>query len=228
MVTARETARVAELSAALSRCGHDVSLFTRRTDPDFAERIQSPQGYKVFHVNAGLPESSLSDDDLLRSMGPFAEYLDEAWSTERPDVAHAQCWMTGIASQLVTRRLGLSAVQTFQGRGMVSEEQFQLEATVARTTNWVAATCTDDIFRLMQMGRPRGSISVVPCGVDGVFTCTEPSPGTSCLRCCGPPTSSRATRGERRPAQWCSRQWHVVSPWWQAPSARCWTPSCTT
>ena len=171
MVTARETPRVAELSAALSRCGHDVSLFTRRTDPDFAERIQTPQGYKVFHVNAGLPESSLSDDDLLRSMGPFAEYLDEAWSTERPDVAHAQCWMTGIASQLVTRRLGLSAVQTFQGLGMVSEEQFQLEATVARTTNWVAATCTDDIFRLMQMGRPRGSISVVPCGVDeNLFT----------------------------------------------------------
>jgi glycosyltransferase involved in cell wall biosynthesis len=74
--------------------------------------------------------------------------------------------MTGIASQLVTRRLRLPAVQTFQGLGMVSEEQLQMEATVARTANWVAATCTDDVFRLMQMGRPRGSISVVPCGVD--------------------------------------------------------------
>ena len=77
--------------------------------------------------------------------------------------------MTGIASQLVTRRLRLPAVQTFQGLGMVSEEKSQMEATVARTANWVVATCTDDVFRLMQMGRPRGSISVVPCGVDEEF-----------------------------------------------------------
>jgi glycosyltransferase involved in cell wall biosynthesis len=74
--------------------------------------------------------------------------------------------MSGIACQLVTRRLGLSAVQSFQGLGMTSDSQLQLEATVARTANWVAATSTDDVFRLMQMGRPRGSISVVPCGVD--------------------------------------------------------------
>jgi glycosyltransferase involved in cell wall biosynthesis len=166
IVSARATTRVAELSAALTRCGHDVSLFTRRTDPDRGQRIQAPRGYKVFHVTAGPADSSLSDDGLLKSMGPFAQYLDEAWAAERPDIAHAQCWMTGIASQLVTRRLRLPAVQTFQGLGMVSEEQLQMEATVARTANWVAATCTDDVFRLMQMGRPRGSISVVPCGVD--------------------------------------------------------------
>jgi D-inositol-3-phosphate glycosyltransferase len=166
MVTARPTTRVAELSAALSRSGHDVSLFTRRTDPDLAERIQTPQGYSVFHVPAGPPDSSLADDEMLKSMGPFADYLDESWAGERPDVAHAQCWMTGIACQLVTRHLGLSAVQTFQGLGAGSVEKLQLEATVARTANWVAATSTDDVFRLMQMGRPRGSISVVPCGVD--------------------------------------------------------------
>jgi D-inositol-3-phosphate glycosyltransferase len=166
IVSARATTRVAEMSAALTRCGHDVSLFTRRTDPDRAERIQAPRRYKVFHVTAGPADSSLSDDELLKSMDPFAQYLDEAWAAERPDVAHAQCWMTGIASQLVTRRLRLPAVQTFQGLGMVSEEQLKMEATVARTANWVAATCTDDVFRLMQMGRPRGSISVVPCGVN--------------------------------------------------------------
>jgi glycosyltransferase involved in cell wall biosynthesis len=104
---------------------------------------------------------------LAQRQGTAARgYLDEAWAAEQPDIAHAQCWMTGIASQLVTRRLRLPAVQTFQGLGMVSEEQLQMEATVARTANWVAATCTDDVFRLMQMGRPRGSISVVPCGVD--------------------------------------------------------------
>ena len=78
MVTARATTRVAELSAALTRRGHDVSLFTRRTDPDRVRKVQTPQGYKVFHVTAGPADSSLSDDELLKSMGPFAQYLDEA------------------------------------------------------------------------------------------------------------------------------------------------------
>jgi D-inositol-3-phosphate glycosyltransferase len=74
IVSARATTRVAEMSAALTRCGHDVSLFTGRTDPDRAERIQASRRYKVFHVTAGPADSSLSDDELLKSMGPFAQY----------------------------------------------------------------------------------------------------------------------------------------------------------
>ena len=142
MVSARATDRVAELSAALARTGQDISLYT--------------QG-----------DESRDERELLKSMGPYADSLDEAWSDDPPDVVHAQCWMSGIASQLVTRRLGLPAVQTFQGLGMASEDQLRMEATVAKSANWVAATCTDDVFRLMQLGRPRGSISVIPCGVDG-------------------------------------------------------------
>ncbi|MGV0798507.1 glycosyltransferase, partial [Mycolicibacterium elephantis] len=45
-------------------------------------------------------------------------------------------------------------------------ERLHLEATIARTATWVAATCTDEVFELMRMGRSRSRISVVPCGVD--------------------------------------------------------------
>jgi glycosyltransferase involved in cell wall biosynthesis len=37
---------------------------------------------------------------------------------------------------------------------------------LARNTDWVAATCTDEAFELVRLGRARSRISVIPCGVD--------------------------------------------------------------
>jgi glycosyltransferase involved in cell wall biosynthesis len=115
-------------------------------------------------------------------MGQFAQFLDAEWSADRPDVAHAHFWMSGVATQLVARHLELPAVQTFHALGVVKrrhqgaddtspKERLLLEALVARSATWVAATCTDEVFELIRMGRSRARISVVPCGVNlEVFT----------------------------------------------------------
>lgn len=171
-----QNVHVAELSAALARHGHEVTVYTRRDDPDLPERVTAPMGYTVVHVPAG-PAAQIPKDDLLGYMGPFARFLDAAWTRDRPDIAHAHFWMSGIATQLATRRLNLPAVQTFHALGVVKrrhqgaqdtspQERLRLEAVVARTATWVAATCTDEVFELMRMGRCRSRISVVPCGVD--------------------------------------------------------------
>lgn len=171
-----QNVHVAELSAALARRGNQVTVYTRRDDPDLPERVSAAQGYTVVHVPAG-PARRLPKDDLLGHMGPFARYLDAQWSRDRPDVAHAHFWMSGIATQLAARHLGLPAVQTFHALGVVKrrhqgvmdtspQDRLKLEAMVARTANWVAATCTDEVFELMRLGRSRNRISVVPCGVD--------------------------------------------------------------
>lgn len=171
-----QNVHVAELSAALARRGHDVSVYTRRDDPDLPERVSTTQGYTVVHVPAG-PARQLPKDELLVHMGPFAQYLDQQWSVDRPDVAHAHFWMSGLATQLAARHLDLPAVQTFHALGVVKrrhqgsldtspEDRLKLEAMVARTATWVAATCTDEVFELMRLGRSRNRISVVPCGVD--------------------------------------------------------------
>jgi glycosyltransferase involved in cell wall biosynthesis len=171
-----QNVHVAELSAALARRGHEVSVYTRRDDPDLPERVEAPQGYTVVHVPAG-PAEQLPKDELLAHMGPFAQYLHACWEADRPDVTHAHFWMSGIATQLAARHLGLPAVQTFHALGVVKrrhqgandtspKERLRLEAMVARTATWVAATCTDEVFELMRMGRSRARISVVPCGVD--------------------------------------------------------------
>jgi D-inositol-3-phosphate glycosyltransferase len=172
----RQNVHVAELSAALTRRGHQVTVYTRRDDPDLPECVETPQGYTVVHVPAG-PDKALPSDELLQYMGPFAQYLDAQWTTDRPDVAHAHFWMSGIATQLAAKHLNLPVVQTFHALGVVKrrhhgaqdtspQERLRLEAMVARGATWVAATCTDEVFELTRMGRSRARISVVPGGVN--------------------------------------------------------------
>jgi D-inositol-3-phosphate glycosyltransferase len=171
-----QNVHVAELSTALSRRGHQVTVYTRRENPDLPERVETPQGYTVVQVPAG-PAEHLSKDELLHHMGPFAQFLDAQWETDRPDVAHAHFWMSGIATQLAATHLNLPVVQTFHGLGVVkrrhqgaqdasSLERLRLEAMVAKGASWVVATCTDELFELMRMGRSRARMSVVPCGVN--------------------------------------------------------------
>ncbi|MCK0174548.1 glycosyltransferase [Mycolicibacterium sp. F2034L] len=171
-----QNVHVAELSAGLARLGHEVSVYTRRDDPDLPEHVTTPQGYTVVHVPAG-PAEQLPKDDLLTHMGPFANYLDQRWRADRPDIAHAHFWMSGLATHLAARALDIPAVQTFHALGVVKRrhqgaqdtsppDRLRLEAMIARQATWVAATCTDEVFELMRLGRPRNRTSVVPCGVD--------------------------------------------------------------
>jgi D-inositol-3-phosphate glycosyltransferase len=187
-----QNVHVAELSAALARRGHEVTVYTRRDDPDLPERVPTEHGYTVVHVPAG-PATHLPKDELLEHMGPFAQFLDAEWSRDRPDVTHAHFWMSGIATQLAARHLKLPTVQTFHALGVVKrrhqgsqdtspQDRLRLEAMVARGATWVAATCTDEVFELMRLGRARTRTSVVPCGVDvDLFT----------------PSGPRAERGDR-------------------------------
>ncbi|KAA0104628.1 glycosyltransferase [Mycolicibacterium sp. P1-5] len=171
-----QNVHVAELSAAMARRGHDVTVYTRRDAADSPERVQTEQGYTVVHVPAG-PAEQLPKDELLEHMSAFAQYLDEQWRTDRPDVAHAHFWMSGIATQLAARAQAVPTVQTFHALGVVKRRhqgaedtspsvRTKLEKLLATHATWVAATCTDEVFELVRLGRSRTKISVVPCGVD--------------------------------------------------------------
>lgn len=178
-----QNVHVAELSAALARRGHDVTVYTRRDNRRSPQCVDTPQGYRVFHVPAG-PAKPLPKDELLEYMGEFARCLDAQWSTDRPDIAHAHFWMSGVATQLAARAYQIPVVQTFHALGVVNrrhqgeqdtspEVRIKLEKLVARNAAWVAATCTDEVFELSRMGRARSRISVVPSGVDLDAFCTD-------------------------------------------------------
>jgi glycosyltransferase involved in cell wall biosynthesis len=177
---------VAELSAALTRRGHAVTVYTRREDPALPDRVETPEGYAVVHVPAG-PAEPLPTDEVLSFLGPFAQFLDAQWSADRPDVTHAHFWTSGIATQLAARHLGLPAIQTFHDLGVLERrhssgnatgprERVRLEAAVARGASWVVAACAEEVLEVVGMGRPRARISVVPGGVDvEIFTPDGPA-----------------------------------------------------
>ncbi|MEN4475955.1 glycosyltransferase [Mycolicibacterium cosmeticum] len=171
-----QNVHVAALSAAMARRGHEVAVYTRRDDAGIDECVRTPDGYTVVHVPAG-PAEPIPKDEMLPYMGQFARFLYQRWSSNRPDIAHAHFWMSGVATQLAAQPLNIPAVQTFHALGVVKRrhqggqdtsplERLKLEALVARNATWVAATCTDEVFELIRLGRSRARTSVVPCGVD--------------------------------------------------------------
>jgi D-inositol-3-phosphate glycosyltransferase len=163
--TCEQNAHLAGLCGALARRGHQVTVYTRRDDPDQPDTVVTPQGYNVVHVPAGPPERLADDEQLLRAMGPFARYLAATWATDCPDIAHAHWWISGIPAELVARQFNLPTTLTFHGLGTAGL-RLRLESKLAKAAAWVSASCTDEAFKLIRMGRPRLRTSVVPSGVD--------------------------------------------------------------
>lgn len=159
--------RVADLSAALVRQGHEVTLY------GCAEPPEPRNGYTF----ARMPEHP----------GSFARCLHEHWGAERPDVAHAHFWTAGIVAQLAADAHRIPTVATFSSLGAVqyraqarpdasAKSRLTVEKLIARHATWVTAHCTDDVLALIRMGRSRARLSVVPCGVDlEVFTTEGPA-----------------------------------------------------
>jgi D-inositol-3-phosphate glycosyltransferase len=167
---------VAELSAALCRLGHDVTVYTRRDAERQPRSVRAPAGYRVVHLPAGPPRH-VPKDELLPHMNEFARALARAVRRRRPDVLHAHFWMSGMVSSLVGRALDIPVVQTFRALGVVKRRhqgradtsppsRIAIERAIGRSANRIVATCTDEVFELARMGVPRDKISVVPCGVD--------------------------------------------------------------
>ncbi|MCG7597655.1 glycosyltransferase [Mycobacterium sp. PSTR-4-N] len=167
---------VAELSAALAAQGHEVVVYTRRDDEDLLDRVDTEFGYTVVHVPAG-PARRIPKDDLAQYMPDFGDVLADDWARWRPDVAHAHFWMSGLATLRAARRHRIPVVQTFHALGVVKRrhqgrddtspnDRIRLESHVARSVDWVAATCTDEVAELQRLGRDADAMSVVPCGVN--------------------------------------------------------------
>ena len=171
-----QNVHVAALAGGLARQGHDVTVYSRRDDPDTPTVVPGPEGYRVEHVPAGPPRA-VPKDDLLQHMPAFAEHLAARWSDWRPDLVHAHFWMSGLASVDAAARFGMPVVQTFHALGTVKkrhqgdrdtspEMRIPLERRLVRSVDHVISTCSDEVEELTAMGMPHGRATVIPCGVD--------------------------------------------------------------
>lgn len=161
---------------ALALAGHDVTVLTRRDDPEPPGVVDLRPRARVRHVSAG-PARRIAKDDLVPHLGALADGLRAAWLADRPDVVHAHFWMSGLAASTALRGLDVPLVQTFHALGHVEKRHQGLddtspdgrrpaEAALARRCDRVVATCEDELFELLHLGAPRSRVTIVPCGVD--------------------------------------------------------------
>ncbi|THJ66251.1 glycosyltransferase family 1 protein [Arthrobacter echini] len=186
-----QNVHVAELSLALARRGHDVTVYTRRDDPALPARVRTDPGLEVVHIDAG-PARVVSKDLLLPYMDALADGIVADWGEDTPDVVHGHFWMSGLAALNAARQAECSGrvvkvIQTFHALGTVKRrhqgaedtspaERLALEAMVGRSADHVVATCSDEVLELAAMGVPQGSVSIAPCGVDvDLFTPSGPA-----------------------------------------------------
>jgi D-inositol-3-phosphate glycosyltransferase len=171
-----QNVHVAALATVLAGEGAEVTVHTRRDDPDLPRQVEMAPGVIVDHVDAGPPRT-LPKDDLLPHMAAFAAHLAEQWTVEPPDVVHAHFWMSGAAALGATRPLELPLAQTFHALGVVKRRfqgardtsppgRLRIERGIVRSVDRIIATCTDEVLELRRLGASREAVSVVPCGVD--------------------------------------------------------------
>ncbi|MEO6087893.1 MAG: glycosyltransferase [Umezawaea sp.] len=161
------TEHIANLSAAVSRLGHEVTLYLRRDSPEPPEHTR--HGYDLVRVPAG-PCTRLSNAELLPHLDEFATYLDGEWARNAPDVVHLHSWTSGLA----VRDPQAPLVQSFHGlkivehhfRGMVVRTRTDPERLVALGADRVVAAGSDELFGLARIGVPRPKLTLVPWGVD--------------------------------------------------------------
>jgi glycosyltransferase involved in cell wall biosynthesis len=171
-----QNVHVSALAAALVDRGHEVTVYTRRDDPDLPGRVRAAEGFVVEHLSAG-PARHVPKDDLLQYIPAFTDQLLRACDASNPDVLHSHFWMSGLAASSVGSRLGIPVVHTFHALGAVKRryqgdrdtsptDRIRLERTLCQTVDLVIATCSDEVFELRRMGLPPRRAIVVPCGVD--------------------------------------------------------------
>lgn len=171
-----QNVHVLELSSALARAGHEVTVWTRRDDRATPEAAAVRPGVTVRQVRAG-PPVPVPKDEIVPYLPEFTEHLRRAWTIERPDVVHAHFWMSGMVALAAARSFDLPVVQTFHALGTVKRRhqgaldtsppgRIVAEQAVGRRVDRIVATCTDEVFELARLGVPRRRAVVVPCGVD--------------------------------------------------------------
>ncbi|MCT2178485.1 glycosyltransferase [Brachybacterium muris] len=177
---------VLEQSLALARAGHQVDLFTRRSDPDTPATMDIAPGVRVHHLDAG-PPAPLAKSAMEQAIEPFREQLRAALShaaidgdDPRWDLIHSHHWFSGVAALPIARELGIPHLQSFHsvaapedaphldaGEPAESSGRIPGERLVARESDLVIAVSEAEARTVAERyGVPGERLAVVRPGVD--------------------------------------------------------------
>ncbi|HEY6494750.1 MAG TPA: glycosyltransferase [Trebonia sp.] len=169
--------RLLELSRSLAGQGHRVTVYAQRHNSALPERAELEPGVAVEFLGRADGADHVAESELLAQVPAFSRPLHERWLTDRPDVAHALRWTSGLAALAAARDLRIPVIQSFDSLGVAERrhhviardagtERIRLEPAIGRSASAVVAGSSDEQSDLTRLGVPRRSIRVVPCGVD--------------------------------------------------------------
>jgi D-inositol-3-phosphate glycosyltransferase len=176
---------LSELTRMLAHRGHQVTVYAQKHQADLPDAAELHHGVRVEHIDAGsvAAHDEHCDADLLERVSAFSGPLRSCFGRERPDVAHALRWTSGLAALAAARDLGIPVVQEFSSLGVTERRErterrgqvkadgadaarIRLEPAIARSAAAVVATHSAEVSDLAHLGVHRSSIRVVPWGVN--------------------------------------------------------------
>ncbi|MFT7601668.1 MAG: D-inositol-3-phosphate glycosyltransferase [Acidimicrobiales bacterium] len=167
---------VRELVSSLAQAGVACRVYVRRWDDSLPARVEVEPGFEVVHVPAGPVD--LSKEELAAAVPAFAEWVAADLRPWRPDVIHANYWLSGVAGQILKRTLDLPLVTTFHTLARVKavlgdfepERRALAESEVMACADNVLANCTAEAEQLVELYDANADrIEIVPPGVDHAF-----------------------------------------------------------
>jgi glycosyltransferase involved in cell wall biosynthesis len=153
---------VAELSTAVARSGHRVTMYVGAgREPGVGRGVTVVE----------LPLDAASSGEPFAHLNGFAQRLAERVRADRPDVLHSHDWMAGTVATLAGRTHRVPVTHTCHGLGSHTRRQGDpdratVERAVARVAAGVVVTSSAGRFELARMGVPRDKTSIIPPGVD--------------------------------------------------------------
>ncbi len=169
-----------ELSATMAGRGVEVDVFTRRADPSLPTVVETADGYRVIHIDAG-PAEPMPTAEQPGLVGEFAGGV-VSWAEAagaRYDLVHSHYWLSGWAGILVKRGLGIPLANSFHTLGRVKdaarradqppESLLRIAAeheVIALSDCVIASTPFEAEDLMLHYGADPGRLCTSPPGVD--------------------------------------------------------------
>ena len=170
---------VRELSTAMARAGVECDVMTRATSPGDRAVVAVEPGFRVHNIVAG-PVGPVAKEDLRPLVPAFTEAVLARLDTHsiRPDLLHANYWLSAEAGHVLKHELDRPLAVTFHTLARVKSEANDPEPEERATSEASAIGCSDVILanttveaeqlvRLYDADPTR--IEEVPLGVDHAF-----------------------------------------------------------
>jgi len=166
---------VRSLSSALARAGVECDVYTRAWRPGLLPVVDVEPGFRVHHVEAG-PLDAVAKEDLPELVEEFTDGVHARVLTgDRPDLIHANYWLSGVSGHALKHELGLPLVSTFHTLARVKAQAMFTEPERRSRAETEVVGCCDAILASSELERRQlerlyGAnplrVEVVPPGVD--------------------------------------------------------------